>query len=111
MMANHYLAVHLGLPKENDIIFQTSSGGNSFTNKPTSWMDGTSSFRVVDTPGLLDTNGILQDESNIENIVHYVAGIEYVNGFYLVVNEQSPRFDDGMQNAVKLLVESICPAF
>ncbi|KAL5488864.1 hypothetical protein EMCRGX_G017877 [Ephydatia muelleri] len=80
-MANHYLAVHLGLPKENDIIFQTSSGGNSFTNKPTSWMDGTSSFRVVDTPGLLDTNGILQDESNI---VHYVAGIEYVNGFYLV---------------------------
>ena len=108
MMANHYLAVHLGLPKENDIIFQTSSGGNSLTNKPTSWMDGTSSFRVVDTPGLLNTNGILQDESNI---VHYVAGIEYVNGFYLVVNEQSPRFDDGMQNAVKLLVEAICPAF
>ena len=40
-----------------------------------------------------------------------MAGIEYVNGFYLVVNEQSPRFDDGMQNAVKLLVDSFGPAF
>ena len=63
MMANHNLAVHLGLPKENGIILQTSSGGNSFTNKPTSWMNGTSSFRVVDTHGLLDTNRVLQDET------------------------------------------------
>ena len=48
-------------------------------------MDGTSSFRVVDTPGLLDTKEVLQ-----------LSG---------------PRFDDRMQNADKLLVDSLGPAF
>eukprot|EP00731_Ephydatia_muelleri_P005289 Em0002g1465a len=63
-------------------------------------------IRLMDTPGLMDTGGVGQDEEKIVKIVQNVSTLGYVNGFILVVNEQTPRFDRGMQDVVKLLVDS-----
>ena len=63
----------------------------------------------MDTPGLMDTGGVVKDEDNIAKIVKHVSALGYVNGFILVVNEQAPRFDAGMQDAVKLMVDSFGP--
>merc|ERR1712008_494158 len=53
-----------------------------------------------------DTGGVSQDEANIQKIVETVRHEGFVNALLLVVNEECPRFDDGMQNAVKLVVDS-----
>ncbi|KAL5464129.1 hypothetical protein EMCRGX_G033096 [Ephydatia muelleri] len=64
---------------------------------------------VMDTPGLMDTDGVAKDEENIARIVRHVRKLASVNAFCLVVNEQASRFDSGMQDAVKLLVDSFGP--
>ena len=64
---------------------------------------------IRDTCGLLDTTGVAQDEINIASIAQAVRQDEYVNAIILVLNEQACRFDDGMQCAVKLLVDSFGP--
>lgn len=63
----------------------------------------------MDTPGLMDTGGVVKDEDNIAKIVKHVSALGYVNGFILVMNERAPRFDAGMQDAVKLMVDSFGP--
>lgn len=62
--------------------------------------------KIIDTPGLLDSQGDKQDETNIQMIVQKARQLGQVNGFVLVLNEQDPRFDSGMASAVKLLVDS-----
>lgn len=64
---------------------------------------------VNDSPGLMDSKGVEQDEKNIKLIVEAVREQGYVTAFFLVVNEQAPRFDGGMQAAVKLFVDSFGP--
>ena len=103
------LALRLGLSQDNTTVFQTSSGASSHTHDPETWMSENSITRVMDTPGLMDTHGVEQDEANIAKIVRHVSALGYVHGFILVVNEQAPRFDAGMQDAVKLLVDSFGP--
>jgi hypothetical protein len=66
-------------------------------------------FDILDTPGLMDVGGVKQDEANIGMIVAKAVAQKYIHAFILVVNEQAPRFDDGMQAAVKLLVDSFGP--
>ena len=66
-------------------------------------------LELYDTPGLMDSGGVKQDETNIRSIVQELRGGSYVNAFLLVINEQAPRFDAGMQDAVKLIVDSFGP--
>ena len=63
-------------------------------------------IKLMDTPGLMDTGSSVADEENIEKIVKHVSALGYVNSFILVVNEQVPRFDAAMQDAIKLIVDS-----
>ena len=104
----HVMALRLGLPSEDMKIFKSSSGVSSHTHDPETWTS--KNIRLMDTPGLMDTGGVVQDEDNIAKIVQHVSALGYVNGFILVVNEQAPRFDAGMQDAVKLLVDSFGPS-
>ncbi len=61
---------------------------------------------VIDTPGLMDTAGVVEDEANLRQIIDGARRRPFLNAVIVVVNEQAPRFDDGMQSAVKLLVDS-----
>jgi hypothetical protein len=64
---------------------------------------------VTDTPGLMDSRGVVKDEANLRAIVDHVKASKKFRGLFIVVNEQAPRFDDSMQDAVKILVESFGP--
>jgi hypothetical protein len=57
----------------------------------------------------MDSRGLEKDEENVVEIVKYLIREGSVNGFVLVVNEQAPRFDGPMQDAVKLLVDTFGP--
>lgn len=87
--------------------FDEGHSVSSHTRDPqTVTIDG---FKVIDTPGLLDDGGHTQDELNIVKIVRYLKEDGHLKGIIVVINSQSPRFDHGMQIAVKLLVDSFGP--
>ena len=91
----------LGMPQDP---FQESDSALSHTHAPAQCQVGT--LLVKDTPGLMDSGGVDKDETNIRLIVEDLRAGGYVNACVLVINEQAPRFDSGMQDAVKLIVDS-----
>ena len=93
----------LGMPHD---VFAGSASVSSHTHTPVQCQVDGQSLVLVDTPGLMDSGGLSKDESNITAIVNDIRGGSYVNAFLLVINEQAPRFDAGMQDAVELLVDS-----
>lgn len=94
----------LGMPNDP---FEESDSASSHTQAPVHCQVET--ILVKDTPGLMDSS-VEKDETNIRRIVEDVRSGGYVNAFILVINEQAPRFDAGMQDAVKLLVDSFGPS-
>jgi len=92
--------------------FSESSSAKSHTHEPmkcTVERPDLQDIMIMDTPGLMDSDGVEKDEMNIQLIVEAVSACESISSFILVVNEQANRFDDGMQNAVKLFVDSFGP--
>ena len=105
------LALRLDVNSEAiaNALFVDSSAVSSHTHAPVAITGGNPSCLVMDTPGLMDTDGVSKDEENIVSIFQRVADLKSVNGFCLVINEEAPRFDSGMQDAVKLLYDSFGP--
>jgi energy-coupling factor transporter ATP-binding protein EcfA2 len=97
------LATALG--HKNEPLFHESSTAHSNCDPPKA--HEIAGVVILDTPGLMDTRGVEHDEVNIRCIVDRLRECGYVHGYLLVINEQAPRFDDGMQNAVKLFVDSL----
>ncbi|HXK31341.1 MAG TPA: GTPase [Candidatus Paceibacterota bacterium] len=62
--------------------------------------------KIIDTPGLCDTEGAVQDTDNLLQIVKAAKDEQSIHVFILVINEQSARFDQGCQDAVKILCDS-----
>jgi hypothetical protein len=91
--------------------FDESAGAASQTQRPKEVRlpAAPTSITVHDTPGLLDSKGDEQDEANIRAIVEHARRHRAVNVLLLVVNEQAPRFDSGLQAALKLFVDSFGP--
>eukprot|EP01035_Chromulina_nebulosa_P023649 gene23649-30667_t len=87
--------------------FGESNSALSHTHEPKSVLAG--EFRINDFPGLLDSGGVEQDEKNIRQIVEYIRPQGSTKAFILIINEQAPRFDSGMQDAIKLLYDSFGP--
>jgi len=93
---------HLGFT--GDMPFVDSQSASSHTHDPEALsFDG---WQIIDTPGLMDTNGFKKDEENLVKIVNILRSIETVNLFVLTVNFANARFDSGMQDALKLFVDS-----
>jgi hypothetical protein len=99
-------AIQLGLTDQP--VFSEGDSPTSHTTAPQAIAND--QFVIVDTPGLLDHHGAAHDEGNMVEIVKHAKEMGYVHGFLLVINEQSPRFDSGMQDAVRLLVDTFGPA-
>jgi hypothetical protein len=70
---------------------------------------GLKSITVHDTPGLLDSRGEEQDQNNILAIVTHARAQKAISVLLLVINEQAPRFDSGLQAALQLFVDSFGP--
>ena len=102
------LAKHYNYHEQNP--FGEGHSVNSHTTaSKTIVIEGT--FQITDNPGLMDANGVNQDEQNIVNIVTHAKSIGNQKGFILVINSEAPRFDGGMRSAVKLLFDSFGPQF
>ena len=88
--------------------FGEDGGAASYTRAPqTVRFEWAGKFiAVTDTPGLLDAAGVAQDEKNIRQIVDYARNQNEVHGFILVINEQNPRLEGPVQDAIKVLVDS-----
>jgi hypothetical protein len=89
---------------KGDGPFGEGKSAASHTHDPQSIVVG--NIKLTDTPGLMDTAGIDEDEKNLVKIVKDLKSDGFVNAFLLVINEKAPRFDDGMQTAVKLLYDT-----
>lgn len=91
------------------VPFADSQSSHSHTHDPAIFeYEG---WRIVDTPGLMDTDGLEKDEENLEKIVTTLRNLGEINLFVLVVNYGNHRFDHGMQDAIKLFYDSFGPNF
>ena len=102
------LAKHLGA--QDATMFRPSATATSTAHRHGVDICTVIDISIHDTPGLMDAGGVEQDEANIRLIVEHARNLGYMNALVLVVNEQAPRLDDGMQNAIKLLVDSFGPS-
>jgi len=73
-------------------------------------MDGVC-WRIIDTPGLMDTDGVEKDEINLAKIAETLRNLTYINLFVLVSNFRSVKFDHGMQEAIQLFCHSFGSGF
>eukprot|EP00993_Chasmostoma_nieuportense_P001490 NODE_2368_length_1196_cov_128.998129_g2254_i0.p1 GENE.NODE_2368_length_1196_cov_128.998129_g2254_i0~~NODE_2368_length_1196_cov_128.998129_g2254_i0.p1 ORF type:complete len:377 (+),score=89.35 NODE_2368_length_1196_cov_128.998129_g2254_i0:46-1131(+) len=89
--------------------FAESAGAASHTHAVQS-LTVAEGLQLKDTPGLMDSNGVEQDEANIRLIVTDARQAGRLHAFLLVINEQAPRFDSPMNDAVKLVIDSFGPA-
>lgn len=89
-------------------VFAEGASPTAHTAAPQSVSGG--GFTIVDTPGLMDPKGLAHDEANMVEIVRYAKHIGALHGFIIIINEEVPRLDDGMQNALRLLVDTFGPA-
>jgi len=68
-------------------------------------------WRIIDTPGLVDTDGVPKDEIHLAKIAETLRNLTYVNLFVLVSNYRNVRFDHAMQDAFKLFCDSFGSGF
>ncbi|RIA81662.1 hypothetical protein C1645_789946 [Glomus cerebriforme] len=50
-------------------------------------------IRLIDTPGIGDTNGLEQDEKNFENILWYISYHKYLNGICILLKPNNSRLN------------------
>jgi len=91
------------------ITFIDSQTATSHTHEPVDLEYN--GWRIVDTPGLMDTDGVQKDELNLTKIVAKLRDLGKVHLFVLIVNFGNHRFDHGMQDAIKLFYDSFGSGF
>lgn len=94
------LAEHLGVKRAP---FATSDAAVSHTQATASIL--AQGVNINDSPGLMDTMGKDEDAAKIRAIVAYLMFLGYINALILVINEQAPRCDSSLQDAIKLLLD------
>lgn len=47
--------------------------------------------RLIDTPGIGDTRGIKYDESNVENVMNLISGLDYLNAICIILKPNNSR--------------------
>jgi predicted GTPase len=77
------------------VPFVVGGGAESHTRASASLR--VAGIEIIDTPGLMDTNGLEQDMQNLANIVQKAKSYNYVNAAILVLNERHARYDRAMQ--------------
>ena len=60
----------------------------------------TVSFHFIDTPGIGDTTGVLQDIRNLDNIFNYIEKFSQIDSFILVLNGATTRFNSNITHVL-----------
>jgi GTPase SAR1 family protein len=64
-------------------------------------------LRLIDAPGIGDTEGVLQDEKNFEDILAYIGQYEYLNGICLLLKPNEERLHILFRFCVKELLRHL----
>jgi len=95
-----------------DEIFKTSADTRSCTMETTiyecNWFQNSAlpGLVLVDTPGLGDTRGTVQDHKNMVSMVAKLKSLPGINLFLLCFNGQAPRFDNYLRELIILFKNS-----
>ena len=64
-------------------------------------------FHFIDTPGISDTGGLLQDSKNIEKIFKYIQNLPRINAVILVMNGAVSRATVNIENVLAKFKERL----
>jgi predicted GTPase len=87
-------------------FFDVSNSADSVTSETRGclgkWLGDTKkeTILLIDTPGIGDSKN--RDTENIANMVMRLKLVGHINSFVIVMNSQEPRFDEQLQNTLKL---------
>ena len=96
----------IGKPDESE---KKSKVGESCTRQCRSFVFriGDRNLRLIDAPGIGDTQGVLQDEKNFEDILAYIAQYEYLNGICILLKPNEERLHILFRFCVKELLRHL----
>ena len=96
----------IGTPNDSEI---QSDVGESCTKQCRSFVFriGNRNLRLIDTPGIGDTQGILEDIKNFENIMAHIAQYEYLNGLCILLKSSDERTTIMFRFCVKELLRHL----
>jgi len=82
--------INIGTPHESE---QTTVVGESCTKECRSFVFriNNKNLRLIDTPGIGDTQGVLQDEKNFANILACISQYEHLNGICILLKPNEDR--------------------
>lgn len=96
----------IGVPDESE---KKGSVGESCTRECRSFVFqiGNRKLRLIDAPGIGDTEGVLQDEKNFEDILSYISQFEYLNGICILLKPNEERLNILFRFCVKELLRHL----
>ena len=96
----------IGTPDESE---KKGHVGESCTRQCRSFLFriGNRNLRLIDAPGIGDTQGVLQDEKNFEDILAYIAQYEYLNGICILLKPNEERLHILFRFCVKELLRHL----
>ncbi len=68
-------------------------------------------IKIVDTPGLQDSDGAESDQENLTKIIQFAKEQLSNSIFAFVLNERNPRFDESTQNTFCHFYKTFGPQF
>lgn len=82
--------IQIGISHECE---QTGNIGSSCTRECRSFVFriNNKNLRLIDTPGIGDTEGVTQDDKNFENILAHISQYEHLNGIYILLKPNEDR--------------------
>ncbi|KAF9580895.1 hypothetical protein BGW38_002277, partial [Lunasporangiospora selenospora] len=95
--------VNIGDPDKNEKL----AGGQSSTQSCRSYifpLNDDIKIRLIDTPGIGDTRGVMQDRINFEEIMDYISGFDKINGICILLTPNSSRLSTSFQFCIDELL-------
>ncbi|CAF4583898.1 unnamed protein product [Rotaria sp. Silwood1] len=88
--------------------------GQSVTQQCKSYvfdLNETTRLRLIDTPGMGDTRGLVQDEKNLDHILTYVNNLSHLNAICLLFKPNNSQLNIFFRTCVKRVLTYLTPIF
>ncbi|CAF3736680.1 unnamed protein product, partial [Rotaria sp. Silwood1] len=64
-------------------------------------------LRIIDTPGIGDTRGIVMDKQNLQNTLSYISNYGHLNGICILLKPNNARLDLAFRYCIKELLTNL----
>ena len=96
----------IGTPDESE---KKGEVGESCTRECRSFVFriGDRNLRLIDAPGIGDTQGVVQDQKNFEDVLAYIAQYDYLNGICILLKTNEERVNILFRFCIKELLRHL----